>query len=164
MGEEKKEIEIKIDTTPEKIVEEKVEPKVEVKKDTIVEVKPVVVKPEPPKEDPNAKKEKELQLLVDKLQAALPLKLYFDNDKPVEKSTTTTTSLAYGQTYNDYLARKESYNKNYGVDGVNFLNNVVSANFNKFNEAMGYVKALLDNGKSVNLNQRLCFTISTICL
>ena len=30
---------------------------------------------------------------------------------------------------------KESYNKNYGVDGVNFLNNVVSANFNKFNEA-----------------------------
>lgn len=54
----KKEIEIKIDTTPEKIVEEKVEPKVEVKKDTIVEVKPVVVKPEPPKEDPNARKRK----------------------------------------------------------------------------------------------------------
>ena len=148
----KKEIEIKIDTTPEIVVEEKPEPKVEVKKDTVVEVKPVVVKPEPPKEDPMAKKERELQLLVEKLQAALPLKLYFDNDKPLQRSTNTTTTLSYGQTYNDYLARKEAYAKNYGTDGTNFINNVVTVNYNKFNEAMGYVKTLLENGKSVNLN------------
>lgn len=145
----KKEIEVKIDTTPEIVEEEKPEPIVEVKKDTIV---PQVVVAETPKEDPNVAKEKELQMLADKLKSALPLKLYFDNDKPDEKSNGTTTSLSYGDTYGEYINRKDKFATVYGAEGANFLKDVVEQNFNKFNESLGYVLTLLEGGKSVNLN------------
>jgi tetratricopeptide (TPR) repeat protein len=43
------------------------------------------------------------------LSTLLPLKLYFDNDEPGRKSTDTTTSMTYDQTYEAYISLKKKY-------------------------------------------------------
>lgn len=43
------------------------------------------------------------------LQDFLPLALYFDNDEPDKRTRRTTTQRTYGETYEDYAARKPEY-------------------------------------------------------
>lgn len=39
----------------------------------------------------------------------LPLALYFDNDRPDRRSRATVTNLTYGETYEEYMPRKEEF-------------------------------------------------------
>jgi hypothetical protein len=66
---------------------------------TEVPVTPEPVQPRIPEPEP----------VPNTLQDFLPLALYFDNDEPDKRTRRTTTQRTYGETYEDYAARKPEY-------------------------------------------------------
>ena len=57
-------------------------------------------------------------LYLDKftLPDLLPLALYFDNDLPNPRSSSSTTNAKYGELISDYMSRKEEYKNRYSVN------------------------------------------------
>jgi tetratricopeptide (TPR) repeat protein len=51
--------------------------------------------------------------IVNELKLLVPLTLYFDNDEPDSKTTSTTTDKTYTYSFNNYLKEIESYKSNY---------------------------------------------------
>lgn len=47
------------------------------------------------------------------LESVIPLRLYFDNDEPNPKSRSTTSSVAYQGTCDNYYSKKEEYKRRY---------------------------------------------------
>jgi len=64
-------------------------------------------------------KEIEINTLAE-LNDYLPVTLYFHNDRPNPRTNSTTTNLSYLSTYEDYVARIPTYEKEYseGMSGV----------------------------------------------
>lgn len=61
-------------------------------------------------DDPNRRLDPiEVYLRQKGLPEFLPLALYFDNDRPDPRSTNSTTTSDYGQTFNQYYARKQEF-------------------------------------------------------
>jgi hypothetical protein len=59
------------------------------------------------------KKVDSTQIFVTQLKLLVPLTLYFHNDEPDKKTLATTTTKNYKKTYEDYVAMKELYKKEY---------------------------------------------------
>lgn len=66
----------------------------------------------------------------------LPLTLYFDNDKPryTRTSADTTVTLTYGQTYNEYLARRNTFSNGYTKNLVGIPKEFAKNEIDKFFE------------------------------
>jgi len=59
------------------------------------------------------KKVDSTQIFVTQLKLLVPLTLYFHNDEPDKKTLAITTTKNYKKTYEDYVAMKELYKKEY---------------------------------------------------
>lgn len=66
-----------------------------------------------PKVPETPKKVDSTQIFVTQLKLLVPLTLYFHNDEPDKKTLATTTTKNYKKTYEDYVAMKELYKKEY---------------------------------------------------
>lgn len=66
-----------------------------------------------PKVPETPKKIDSTQIFVTQLKLLVPLTLYFHNDEPDKKTLATTTTKNYKKTYEDYVAMKELYKKEY---------------------------------------------------
>lgn len=106
-----------------------------------------------------------VQLAIRNLEKVFPLVVYFDNDQPNPKTKKSTTDRRYGETYNEYIARKdefiESYTAklggtDYGARAKSELNSFfiddVEAGYNKLNYFMEQLHAVLKGGLYVEVS------------
>jgi outer membrane protein OmpA-like peptidoglycan-associated protein len=101
--------------------------------------------------------------LIEKMEALLPIKLYFHNDIPDPRSTDTLTLQNYESTLKEYLALKPDYMKAYakGLKGVElikaqqdmdlFFTENVETGFEKLEQIVSYLTLALKEGKSVKI-------------
>ena len=95
--------------------------------------------------------------------SGLPLSLYFDNDYPNPHSTSTETSLNYGQTYRSYLTKKSEFirtfnkllqNNSYGEsqgDMETFFSSDVKGNYERLAGYASIVKSYLERGSEIEI-------------
>ncbi len=112
-------------TFPEEPEEEPivmVEPKPVPKPEPKPEPKPVP-KPEPkpvPKPVPQPKPEPK-PVVTTTIESLLPVRVYFDNDEPEKRTMATTTPRSYGETYQAYLSRENTFfSKAGGLNDANW--------------------------------------------
>lgn len=103
------------------------------------------------------------KLTVQTLADLLPIKLYFDNDKPDSRTLAKTTQKSYNHSYNNYYPRKETYERKYtgyfnastkssaSNEVRDFFENDLRAEREKLNLFMDRLNSILLTGKSVNL-------------
>ncbi len=97
------------------------------------------------------------------LKQLIPIKLYFDNDRPEPRSLDTTTSKDYLETYDAYLAKRQEFVKEYtrGLAGADkdsamekiedFFEDSVIYNMNKFEHFMDLLENLLAEGDTIEI-------------
>lgn len=98
------------------------------------------------------------------LPELFPIRLYFDNDHPNPRTTQTTTTLSYEQTYRDYYARKEQFIAGF-TEGMspdtafvtagrfdNFFELQVKGGWNDLEFFAERLVEYLENGNSINLS------------
>ncbi|MCC6816578.1 MAG: PD40 domain-containing protein [Saprospiraceae bacterium] len=114
--------------------------------------------------DCNAKGLIEQKIYLDKyLYSLLPVKLYFDNDKPIRSTKSTSTNLSYMQTYKAYSARKNIFVKRYcslkstvnklscKAEMDSFFRDEVDAGKDQFDKFMNELLADLVKGKKYKI-------------
>ena len=104
-----------------------------------------------------------IEIKIISLKEVLPIRLFFDNDAPVPNSMDTVTTIQYSETYDDFYARKEKFEKIYGrsyrgserVDAIgrvdDFFEGELKRNFNNLNKFMSTLVEVLEAGRTVNL-------------
>ncbi len=97
------------------------------------------------------------------LSQLIPIRLYFDNDRPNPRSYDTTTTLDYLETYQAYIDKKEEFIREYskGLTGeekeqaVNaiedFFEDSVAANLSKLEHFMDLLENLLSEGDTIEI-------------
>jgi hypothetical protein len=89
----------------------------------------------------------------DTIKKHLPIKLYFHNDEPDPRTTKTTTSKTYKDSYVSYYILKEEYLKgNPNIEIENFFELTLKGNYNKLNSTLSYVLQSLKNGGKMELH------------
>ena len=91
--------------------------------------------------------------LVAKLGLYLPLRLYFHNDRPNPRTTSTSTSLTYSQTYERYIKRKDDYARRApDANSIsNFFDVDVIGGYNKFQIFLREIQPVLAAGESIEI-------------
>ncbi|MCK5856302.1 MAG: DUF1573 domain-containing protein [Bacteroidales bacterium] len=107
-----------------------------------------------------------LDSIEEKIQKLLPLTLYFHNDIPNPRSTSSTTNKNYQDLLNNYFKLKEKYKKEYSkglkgdkakqaIDDVNnFFENYVGHGFEDLEKLAALLKSELEKGKDIRLKIR----------
>ena len=97
------------------------------------------------------------------LKELIPIKLYFDNDRPNPRSYDTTTDVNYFNAYNDYIKKKELFIKEYTSDLVgkekevaiesieDFFEDSVVYNVNKLQYFIDLLEDLLSSGDTIQI-------------
>ena len=87
--------------------------------------------------------------------------LFFDNDQPNPRSTKTTTTLSYSETFDPYYNRLTDYLDNYTNDDsaladsvLAFFNNEVLGNYQKWLEFQELLLKQLQSGKQISISLR----------
>ncbi|MEO6904229.1 MAG: hypothetical protein ABI315_13905 [Bacteroidia bacterium] len=88
------------------------------------------------------------QLLVQQMRLLVPLTLYFHNDEPDKKTMAITTKKNYKQTYEDYIAMREQYKKEYAK----------GANKEEIEHAYNDIDILFDDSVSAGMQDLDKFT------
>jgi len=101
------------------------------------------------------------------LENAIPVSLYFDNDKPKAGNSNVTSAETYTTTFKNYYARKEKFraayisrfrfndNKVSGVSEIEDLfENHIKRGFDKYDNFKRQLLLVLENGQDVNIYLR----------
>lgn len=100
------------------------------------------------------------------LNIYLPLALYFDNDRPDERTVSLTTDMDYTSTFDKYVFKKQEFKSNYakglsGSDKVlaeqrvdDFFETDVKGGFDKFQNFLEAMLRGLNKGKTYELSIR----------
>lgn len=100
------------------------------------------------------------------LNIYLPLALYFDNDRPGQRSVSLTTDLDYSSTFDDYVIKKQEFKAEYiktmseeesylGEQRIeDFFENDVKAGFDNFQSFLQAMLKQLNQGKTFELSIR----------
>ncbi len=101
--------------------------------------------------------------IKDDILELLPLSLYFDNDHPDPRSTSSTTTLTYKQTWEQYIQQKQKFIDEYSKDledfamyyamteMEDFFDNYVESGFRKLEILADFVYQDLKAGSNVTL-------------
>lgn len=83
----------------------------------------------------------------------LPLRLYFDNDKPDPKTTRRQTTKTYTETYNKYLLRRPTFERKSADPALisSFFDQSVTNGYVDFQNFLKDVKPLLESGQSFEI-------------
>lgn len=101
------------------------------------------------------------------IEPLLPMKLYFDNDRPDPKTMLTVTRHNYVELYNQYIAREPEYVQNY-IAGItdnakmldakkrmtDFFTNTVKKSFNDLDRFSGLLLKQLQAGDKIEIAVR----------
>lgn len=87
------------------------------------------------------------------LKSFLPLKLYFDNDRPDPKTIKRTSSKTYTYTYNQYISNQDDFvsNTTDPESMVRFFENDVKVGYQKLNIFLSKLENALNGGQSFEL-------------
>ncbi len=100
------------------------------------------------------------------LNIYLPLALYFDNDRPGQRSVSLTTNLDYTSTFDDYVIKKAEFKEEYvssmtesekylGEQRIDdFFENDVKAGYDNFQSFLSAMLKQLNQGKTFELSIR----------
>ena len=106
-----------------------------------------------PKEQPQNSSEGEL---IPSLTEFNGLNLYFDNDTPDPKSYGKTSSIDYTSTYMAYIGEKSFYqdqaNANQKQPTQTFFEDVITPNYNKFEDFLNKIVEIAGQGYTVSFN------------
>lgn len=105
-------------------------------------------------------------LIKEKLKLLVPLTLYFHNDEPNPKTKDTVTTKNYEATFNDYLAMRTQYSKEFsaGLKGDvkdiahnhidNFFSDSVSTGMEDLQKFSDMLEKVLQNGETVKITMK----------
>lgn len=106
-----------------------------------------------------------VQLAIRNLERVFPLVVFFDNDQPNPKTKKRTTDRRYGETYHEYMDRKDEFIENYTakLGGTaygdrakkelnEFFTDEVEVGYNKLNYFMEQLHAVLKGGLNVEVS------------
>lgn len=90
------------------------------------------------------------------LSAFLPLKLYFDNDRPDPRTRKRTSSKTYSYTYNEYIQNQDDFVSNTtDPEGmVGFFEYDVKVGYDRLQIFLGKLEKALNSGQSFELSIR----------
>ncbi|MBK7232520.1 MAG: hypothetical protein IPH93_09705 [Saprospiraceae bacterium] len=100
---------------------------------------------------------------IAELRRLLPIRLFFDNDMPNPKSDSDTTNVLFSQIYNDYVAKKGNYIKEFtrGLRGTakekaiieidTFFEKDVKINGDKLELFMDKLLIILEEGHEIDI-------------
>lgn len=89
-----------------------------------------------------------LEKILQKIEEMLPVTVYFHNDEPNPKTTTTSTNLTYNETYEQYYTLKESYYTENNFDEIDaFFYQNLQAGFKDLKTFETLLQKLLQNNK-----------------
>ena len=88
---------------------------------------------------------------LDYIRKDLPLSLFFDNDHPDPNTWNTRTEINYLDSYNEYLTRRDIFARNVGRETADAWFAKVEAGKVQFDQMVGYVLELLEQGYQVKL-------------
>lgn len=103
------------------------------------------------------------ELIISQMKLLVPLTLYFHNDEPEPKTKDTVTKKNYRKTYEDYLALKQNYvkeyskglkeeQKEYAVNSIhNFFEDSVDVGMEDLDKFIGLLKQVLLRGEKVQI-------------
>lgn len=104
------------------------------------------------------------KLYLGSLNIYLPVKLYFDNDRPDRRSISTVTENSYTDTYYPYIAKKEEFMRKYSqpfrgeqrtiaADAVDvFFEADVKGGYSKMNTFLDALLKTLESGQKLELS------------
>lgn len=82
----------------------------------------------------------------------LPLAVYFDNDMPDPRTTSSTTKTNYKELYDAYLARKDKFSSNSSDTEATELFGKVSDSYEQLEKVFDMLEGYLKQGKKITLN------------
>ncbi len=90
---------------------------------------------------------------VAKLGLYLPVNLYFHNDRPNPRTTKTSTTTSYSETYTSYIARRSEYIRRApDANSIsNFFDTDVVGGYNRFMNFLKEVQPVLARGESIEI-------------
>lgn len=100
------------------------------------------------------------------LENAIPVSLYFDNDKPSNGASNILSGETYTQTYNNYVVKKDKFKMAYigsfrgdnkvtaSMDIEDLFGNHIKAGFDKYDNFKRQLLLVLESGQDVNLYLR----------
>lgn len=103
------------------------------------------------------------KLYLGNLEVFLPVKLYFDNDRPDRNTLKTNTKKSYTDTYYPYIAKKQQYMKGFArpfkgeekniasAKVERFFENDIKQGFNKMNAFIEELSKALESGAKIEL-------------
>jgi len=141
---------VMVDSTEivEEIEEEEEEEVVVVVEEVIEEVEetPVVVEEKP----------EVVRTIIDDINGGMNINLYFPNDYPDPRSTSSTTTKSYEQIFREYRSQSVEYYRLGGQEGhmVEFMEDAVIYEWMRYGQLMRQIRALLRDGKSITVEIR----------
>lgn len=82
----------------------------------------------------------------------LPLAVYFDNDMPDPRTTSSTTKTNYKELYDAYLARKDKFSSKSSEAEATELFSKVSDSYEQLEKVFDMLEGYLKQGKKITLN------------